>query len=69
MKKDKNKFVTPTSEELREFFKLELAEIDGDILVAADKAQMGSVDPARIQRLQITRSLNRIARSLKRVKR
>ena len=60
MEKDKNKFGTPSEEELRGFFALELKEIDGDIIEAATKARIGYTDPARIQRLQMTRDLRRI---------
>jgi hypothetical protein len=44
---------------LKAFRRLELAEIDGDILVSANEAKIG-YDIERLQRLQMTRQLKTI---------
>ena len=44
--------------------RLEVSEIDPDIIIAASKAKMG-YNPERLQRLQMMRDLKRIAGFLK----
>ncbi|MGD1045922.1 MAG: hypothetical protein ABR936_11445 [Bacteroidota bacterium] len=66
MSANENILNTGISKELKEFRRLELSEIDGDILVMADAAKIG-YDVERLQRLQMVRLLRRLAN--KKVKR
>ena len=65
MKKNKSKI--EIGKELQAYRRLELSEIDSDILVAADKAEIG-YDPERMERLQILRYLQRLVNLLEKRK-
>ena len=64
MKKDEKSLRPQISDKLKAFRRMEIEEVDGDILVAVNEAGIG-FDPERLQRLQITRDLKRIAQLLK----
>jgi len=58
----KNKISSP-EKKLR---RLELSEIDPDIIIVASKVETG-YDPERLQRLQMTRDLKRVVKFLEKL--
>ncbi len=67
MKKEQKKIEPEISDKLKAFRRMEIEEIDGDILVAANEAGIG-FDAERLQRLQMMRDVKRIVQLLQKVK-